>query len=94
MERRGTPWRAPTEAFGRPAPGSIATIIRPFKSSVTRLVKRDEGLSESLWQRGYYEHVVRDEEGLNRLRQGIAENPLKWEEDAENPALPRAQRRP
>lgn len=83
---RGTPWRAPTEAFGRPVPGSLATVIRAFKSSVTRLLIRDKRRRGSLWQRGYYEHVVREEDELGRLRPYIAENPLKWDEDAENPA--------
>jgi putative transposase len=39
-----------------------------------------------LWQRNYYEHVVRDEEELNRIRQYIACNPLQWALDPENPA--------
>ncbi|MDP2954162.1 MAG: transposase, partial [Chloroflexota bacterium] len=34
----------------------------------------------------YYEHVVRDEGELNRIRQYIGDNPLKWEMDRENPA--------
>jgi REP element-mobilizing transposase RayT len=38
-----------------------------------------------LWQRNYYEHVVRDEEELNRIRQYIACNPLQWAFDPENP---------
>ncbi len=38
-----------------------------------------------LWQRGYYEHVIRNDESLNRIRQYIATNPLRWELDRENP---------
>ncbi|MGZ9188187.1 MAG: hypothetical protein ACXW6R_26305, partial [Candidatus Binatia bacterium] len=38
-----------------------------------------------LWQRNYYEHVIRDEESLNRIRQYIADNPMRWEFDPENP---------
>ncbi len=91
---RGTPWRAPTEAFGRPAPGSLPTVIRAFKSSVTRNLIRYEGRKGSLWQRGYYERVIRDEEELSRLRQYIAENPMKWDEDADNPAPRGTSRRP
>jgi putative transposase len=37
-----------------------------------------------LWQRNYYEHIVRNEVSLNAVRRYIAENPLKWASDPEN----------
>jgi len=37
------------------------------------------------WQRHYYDHIIRDEAELNRIRQYILDNPANWEEDAENP---------
>jgi REP element-mobilizing transposase RayT len=43
-----------------------------------------------VWQRNYYEHVIRDETDLNRIRQYIDENPLRWELDEENPQWLRA----
>ena len=43
-----------------------------------------------LWQRNYYEHVIRDEDDLDRVRRYIAENPLRWDEDPENPAMAQA----
>lgn len=33
------------------------------------------------WQRNYYEHIIRDETDLQRIRQYILENPLCWAED-------------
>ena len=39
-----------------------------------------------LWQRNYYEHVIRDDESLRRIRQYILDNPANWDEDDENPA--------
>jgi len=84
--RRGTPWRAPTEAFGRPVRGSLPTVIRAFKASATKILIRAKHRKEFLWQRGYYEHVVRDEEELARVREYIADNPMKWDEDVDNPA--------
>jgi REP element-mobilizing transposase RayT len=39
-----------------------------------------------LWQRNYFEHVIRDEDSLNRIRQYITDNPTQWEFDRENPA--------
>ena len=38
-----------------------------------------------LWQRNYYEHVIRNDDDLNRIREYITQNPLKWELDEENP---------
>ena len=38
-----------------------------------------------MWQRNYYEHIIRDEGELNRVREYIQNNPLNWETDKENP---------
>lgn len=38
-----------------------------------------------LWQRNYYEHVIRDEDALNRIWEYIMYNPLSWHLDRENP---------
>ncbi|OHB96567.1 MAG: hypothetical protein A3G17_03300 [Planctomycetes bacterium RIFCSPLOWO2_12_FULL_50_35] len=38
-----------------------------------------------VWQRNYYEHIIRNEEDLNEIRGYIINNPLKWELDEENP---------
>jgi hypothetical protein len=38
-----------------------------------------------VWQRNYFEHIIRNEESLNRIRQYILENPARWEFDRENP---------
>jgi REP element-mobilizing transposase RayT len=38
-----------------------------------------------LWQRNYYEHIIRNETELNNIREYIRYNPLKWDEDEENP---------
>jgi REP element-mobilizing transposase RayT len=44
-----------------------------------------------LWQRNYYEHIIRNEAELERIRRYIQDNPSQWEIDRENPAE-RAQR--
>jgi REP element-mobilizing transposase RayT len=41
--------------------------------------------NKKLWQRNYYEHIIRNEKELNAIRQYIINNPLKWELDKENP---------
>ena len=38
-----------------------------------------------LWQRNFYERVIRNDEEMNRVREYISLNPMQWELDAENP---------
>ena len=40
---------------------------------------------EMLWQRNYYERVIRNDRELNLIREYIEGNPAKWETDEENP---------
>jgi len=47
--------------------------------------KRWAAFDHRVWQRNYYEHVIRDESDLARIRCYIDENPLRWELDDENP---------
>ena len=87
---RGTACRAPTiEQFAKPSVGSIPTIVRSYKSSVTRyvnLARRAPGVPG--WQRNYYEHVVRNEAELMTNREYIMANPLRWDDDDNNPHHP------
>ena len=46
---------------------------------------RWERFNGKLWQRNYYEHIIRDERELNQIREYIVNNPMQWELDAENP---------
>jgi len=88
--RRGTMHRAPTpiiEQFGKPVSNSIPTIIRGFKSAVTtRINKMRNTPAIQVWQRNYYEHVIRNEIDLEEIREYIQKNPLKWLEDENHPA--------
>jgi len=79
--------RAPTmEQFGKPVPGSIPTIVRSFKSAVTRRINQWRGTPGArVWQRNYYEHIIRTERALNAIRRYIIENPLRWHLDRYNP---------
>ncbi|MFH1395175.1 MAG: transposase [Candidatus Omnitrophota bacterium] len=81
--RRGTACRAPTmECFGKPVIGSLSTIIRSFKSAVTKQINAIYNTSGTrLWQRNFYEHVIRDENDLTRVREYIINNPINWELD-------------
>jgi len=80
------PHRAPREAFGCPVPGSIPTIVRSFKSAVTKqvnLLRQTPG--SVLWQRNFWDHVIRNEVDCNRIREYIQTNPQRWELDSLHP---------
>jgi REP element-mobilizing transposase RayT len=80
---RGTMHRAPTNPkFGNPISGSLSTIIGAFKAAVTRKINRliKQPVSK-IWQRNFYEHIIRNENDLNNIRKYIEFNPLKWELD-------------
>ncbi|MCP4614774.1 MAG: transposase [Planctomycetes bacterium] len=87
INRRGTLQRAPTqESFGSPTLDSIPTIIRLFKSTVTKQINIIRHTPRSpVWQRGYYEHVIRNRQSLAKIRKYIINNPLTWDLDKENP---------
>lgn len=69
---------------------SIGAIIGAFKSASTKRVNEmRQAPGMFLWQRDYYEHVIRDENEWNRVREYIAANPARWAEDVNNPARSR-----
>jgi len=82
---KGTMHRAPTvEQFGKPVSNSIPTIIRGFKSAVTARINAIRHSPRlPVWQRNYYEHIIRDDIDLNTIRQYIRTNPENWEKDEE-----------
>lgn len=65
--------------------------MQAFKSTVTRRyvdsVKENSWppFSARFWQRNYYEHIIRDEAELDRAREYVLHNPLKWAEDENHP---------
>jgi putative transposase len=68
------------EAFGSPRVASIPTIVRSFKSAVSLLTRKVLGQPAALiWQRNYFERVLRDEREFHKVRRYIAQNPARWE---------------
>jgi putative transposase len=64
----------------------IPTIIRSFKSVVTRKINSSRGtIGKPVWQRGFYEHVIDSDRELDSIREYIIGNPVRWTEDSENP---------
>ncbi|HEX9776895.1 MAG TPA: transposase [Geopsychrobacteraceae bacterium] len=61
---------------------SLGSIISGFKSAVTRGINvLHDSSGIPVWQRNYYEHVIRNDADLQRLRDYIAGNPVRWDED-------------
>jgi len=64
---------------------TLGDVVRAFKSLSAIHVNRLFMRSGSLWQRNYYDHVIRNERELDKIRDYIATNPLRWDLDRENP---------
>jgi putative transposase len=81
-EHTGSPLRKPV---------SLSRMVQWFKTMTTneyiQNVKQNNWspFNKRLWQRNYYEHIIHDENELNRIRKYIIENPFKWDQDEENP---------
>ena len=69
---------------GRLLPNSLGSIIGQFKSVCTKRIRKYE-LPKFAWQPRFYDHIIRGEESLNKAREYIRNNPLKWEFDKNNP---------
>lgn len=63
---------------------TLGKIIRHYKARTSKFV-HETGYPEFRWQRNYYEHIIRNENDLNRIRKYIDENPWQWYYDEENP---------
>ncbi len=82
----------------KPAPSTarirshgLPEIVRAFKTFSSRRINEAKATpGVSVWQRNYYERVIRDEAELDRTRQYIGGNPASWSRDPENPHFPRS----
>ena len=78
---------APIRAGASPAP-TVGDIVGAYKSLVAngclKIYKSNGQMMGKLWQRNYWEHIVRNEQELFRIRQYIENNPVKWEYDKLN----------
>ncbi len=74
----------PTPSKISPKPGSLGAIIRSYKSAVTHWCRKNEH-DDFAWQSRFYEHIIRRDGSLENIRKYIVNNPLKWEEDKDNP---------
>jgi putative transposase len=81
--------RLPNAAPLRVVAGSVGAMVLNFKSVRNRLgnrMRRSPG--SPMWQRNYYEHIIRDEKSLQFIRQYIHHNPISWQQDQLHPGNP------
>ncbi len=84
---RGGSRTAPTGS-DQPKRKPLGRLIGAFKTVSTKRVNEIQNTpGAKLWQRNYYEHIIRSEEDLKRIRTYLAQNPAKWEFDRENPSV-------
>jgi len=72
-----------TDLVGAGHARPLPLIVGSFKSAASRRV------GARIWQRDYWEHIIRSEDELNRIRHYVDDNPLCWPADPENPAAGR-----
>jgi putative transposase len=65
-----------------PIPGSLGAMIGQFKSRATRRIWALPGSDRRpIWQRNYYDHIIRSEKSLEKIQEYIINNPVLWVED-------------
>ncbi len=81
----------PAPLTARSRSRGLPEIVRAFKTFSSRHINEARATpGESVWQRNYFERVIRDEAELDRVRQYIVGNPANWSRDAENPDVSRS----
>ena len=66
--------------FGNPVKHSLPVIVNLYKGSVTKRIRKS-GFASFQWQARFYDHIIRNERDLHRIRTYIKNNPLKWKSD-------------
>jgi putative transposase len=68
---------------------TLGAMARGFKGTTTTRINAARNTpGERVWQRNYYEHIIRNDRDLDRIREYIAYNPLRWEIDQLHPNNP------
>lgn len=71
--------------FRNARPGQLGRLIATYKAVATKRINRIRGkVGGRVWQRGYWDRVVRNERELQAIRHYIRENPRRWSEDRDN----------
>lgn len=74
--------------FQHVVPNSLSSIVRSFKAAVTKHARRERVITwKALWQRSFYDHIIRSDVASYFIARYIFLNPLIWHLDNENPCL-------
>jgi putative transposase len=68
-----------------PRPKSIGAMVAGFKAAVTKRINEKSSWGVTLWQRNYYEHLIRDDADYSRIAEYVATNPQRWLQDILHP---------
>ena len=70
------------EQFKKSSSNTIPTIIRSYKASVTKQIRElRNDFNFHIWQRNYFEHIIRNDDSYLKISEYILTNPLKWRLD-------------
>ncbi|WP_204141832.1 transposase [Halomicronema sp. CCY15110] len=70
-------------------PRSLSSFVAGFKSATTKRINTARNSTGTpVWQRNYYEHIIRSEASCQRIRQYIHSNPATWQDDQLHPSNP------
>jgi len=61
--------------------GLLSKIIKSYKNAITKEINKKFGKNNFKWQRSYYDHVIRKEESLQKIKEYIMINPREWKRD-------------
>ncbi|MBD2108497.1 transposase [Nodosilinea sp. FACHB-13] len=75
--------------FGKMSSGSIPTVVRSYKSATTKHINTlRDAAGTPVWQRNYYDHIIRNGRSLQHMRHYITNNPVSWADDQLHPCNP------
>ncbi len=92
-DHKDTPLRVETSRHSGTKQDTLGRIVQAFKSRTSveyiKNVKKNswKPFQGKLWQRNYYEHVIRDEEDYEKISEYISYNPMQWDKDENNKEL-------
>jgi len=77
-----TPLQKENNKFRSPS-NTVGSIIRGYKGAVTKRVNALYGTqkTKSIWQRNYYEHIIRNDQSHQQITEYIINNPINWKQD-------------
>ena len=61
--------------------GMLSKVVNSYKGIVTKTINKTNANTHFAWQRSFYDHIIRNDDSLAKIREYIRDNPLKWDLD-------------